>query len=321
MTQKVLITGITGFAGSFLAEHLLGQSGQYKISGTYLTETSIANVAHIKKDLNLISLNLLHKDKVSDLISKIKPDLIFHLAALSSPSDSFKSPAETITNNVVAQINLLEAVRAQNLTNSKILITSSADIYGIVEEKNLPIDEETAFMPANPYAVSKITQDFLAWQYFISYKLNIIRVRPFNHIGPRQAPGFVVSDFAKRIAYIEKGLTEPILRVGNLAAKRDFTDVRDMTGAYMLALEKGKAGDVYNIGSGYAYSIEEILNILLSMAKLKITVKKDSLLIRPSDTPKLICNSEKFVKATGWKPVISLTQTLKDTLDYWRNIV
>ncbi len=320
MFRKVLITGITGFAGSFLAEHLLAQK-EYIISGTYLTSASLANVVHIKKDLNLVLINLLDKDKVFELVSKIKPDLIFHLAALSSPSDSFKSPAETITNNVAAQVNLLEAVRLKNLINSRILITSSADIYGVVSEKDLPIDESTPFMPANPYAVSKITQDFLALQYFISYKLNIIRVRPFNHIGPRQAPGFVVSDFAKRIAQIETVAEKPILRVGNLNAKRDFTDVRDMVDAYILALEKGSVGSVYNIGSGKAYSIEEILNILLSMAKVKITVEVDSKLIRPSDTPKLICNNNKFMQTTGWKPTIPIEQTLKDTLDYWRNIV
>ncbi len=320
MFRKVLITGITGFAGSFLAEHLLAQK-EYIISGTYLTSASLANVVHIKKDLNLVLINLLDKDKVLELVSKIKPDLRFHLAALSSPSDSFKSPAETITNNVAAQVNLLEAVRLKNLINSRILITSSADIYGVVSEKDLPIDESTPFMPANPYAVSKITQDFLALQYFISYKLNIIRVRPFNHIGPRQAPGFVVSDFAKRIAQIETVAEKPILHVGNLNAKRDFTDVRDMVDAYFLALEKGSVGSVYNIGSGKAYSIEEILNILLSMAKVKITVEVDSKLIRPSDTPKLICNNNKFMQTTGWKPTIPIEQTLKDTLDYWRNIV
>lgn len=320
MAKKVLITGISGFAGSFLAEHLLLQK-KYIISGTYLTEASLANVAHIKKDLDLISINLLDKDKVFELVSTAQPDLIFHLAALSSPSDSFKSPAETITNNVAAQVNLLEAVYKKNLINSRILITSSADIYGVVSEKDLPIDENTPFVPANPYAVSKITQDFLALQYFISYKLNIIRVRPFNHIGPRQAPGFVVSDFARRIAQIEKTQEKPILRVGNLTAKRDFTDVRDMVLAYVLALEKGSAGDVYNIGSGKAYSIEEILNIMLSIAKVKITVEEDPELIRPSDTPKLICDHQKFTKATAWEPTIGIKQTLKDTLDYWRNIV
>ena len=182
------------------------------------------------------------------------------------------------------------------------------------------MDENTAFRPTNTYAVSKIAQDFLGLQYYISYRLKIIRVRPFNHIGPRQSAGFVVSDFAKKIADIEKGRMDPILRVGNLQAKRDFTDVRDMVRAYNFLIEKGEFGEVYNIGSGVSYSISEILDILLSFSKIKIKVEIDHSLLRPEDAQDRLCDNKKFVELTDWKPSIPIEKSLKDTLDYWRNI-
>lgn len=318
--KKVLITGITGFAGSYLAEHLLS-SNKYDISGTYLFEESLNNVELAKDKLNLIKADLSEEKTVFKIIEDVSPDIIFHLAALTSPADSFKNPTITLTNNISLQVNLLEAVRKYNLLNTKILITSSADIYGQVAKEDLPIDEQTPLMPTNPYSVSKIAQDFLGLSYFLSYKLNIVRVRPFNHIGPRQSPNFVVSSFAKQIAEIEKGKKEPILHVGNLETKRDFTDVRDMVAAYVLAIEKGKDGEIYNIGSGTSYEISDILNKLISKSLSKIKVEKDETLFRPGDTPNLICDARKFTELTGWKPQISVDKTLEDTLDYWRNII
>lgn len=320
MTKKIFITGISGFAGSHLAERLL-LTENYEISGTYLTPESLLNLPSIKDKIKLFKLDLNDAKFIGKVVSEVKPDIIFHLAAMSSPSDSFKNPTETIMNNVNAQINLLEAVKNAKLLSSKILIVSSADIYGMVSKENLPISEETPFKPANPYAVSKITQDFLAFQYFVAYKLNIIRVRPFNHIGPRQSPGFVVSSFAKRIAEIEKGRTEPVLRVGNLSSKRDFTDVRDIVKAYVLAIEKGAVGDVYNLGRGISYKIQEILEKLILLSNIKIQVEVDKSLFRPIDEPELVCDNTKFKTLTNWEPAIPIEQTLKDTLDYWRQIV
>jgi len=318
--KKVLITGITGFAGSYLAEYLLTQR-KYDVFGTYLLEKSITNIDSIKKDVKLFKINLLFAKETYAVVKKIKPDLIFHLAALPSPANSFKDPKKTLTNNIIAQVNTLNAVNINNLANTKILITSSADIYGIVKKEDLPIDEDRALMPLSPYAVSKIAQDFLALQYFLAYKVKIVRVRPFNHIGPRQSSHFVVASFAKKIAEIEKGKRNQTLSVGNLEAKRDFTDVRDMVCAYVLALEKGKFGEVYNIGRGVSYKIGDILNKLLSLSSLKINVKVDRSLFRPIDNPDLLCDSEKFVKISGWKPKINIDITLRDTLDYWRNTV
>lgn len=318
--KRVLITGLTGFAGSYLAEYLVSL-GRYDVSGTYLFDSSLINVDNVKNKLNLIKADLTSERKVFDVIKKATPEIIFHLAALASPADSFKNPSETLTNNISLQVNLLEAVRKSNLLDTKILVVSSADIYGKVNKEDLPIDENTKLMPTNPYSVSKIAQDFLGLTYFLSYNLKIIRVRPFNHIGPRQSPQFVVSSFAKQIAEIEKGKRDSTLHVGNLDSKRDFINVKDIARAYVLAIEKGKYGDVYNIGSGTSYKIADILNILVSMSSKKIKIERDEALVRPSDNQELLCDVSKFKKVTGWEPKISIEETLKDTLDYWRNII
>jgi GDP-4-dehydro-6-deoxy-D-mannose reductase len=317
--KKILITGISCFAGSFLAERLLKEK-DVKIFGTILKNTQSLNISHIQDKLHLYALDLLDTNVVSSMISETMPDEIYHLAALTAPSLSFSKPAETISNNVTAQVNIFESIRKIENYLPRVLITSSADVYGIVEKKYLPINENTPLRPANPYAVSKIAQDYLALQYYLSYKIPIIRVRPFNHIGPRQALHFVVSDFSKRIVDIEKGILAPVIKVGNLHAKRDFTDVRDMVYAYSLLMEKGESGQVYNIGSGTSRSIEDILHQLLLMSKKKISIQMDKSLIRPSDNPELICDAKKITDLTGWKPKIPFEKTLRDTLDYWRDI-
>lgn len=315
--KKALITGITGFAGSFLAESLIA-TGEYEVLGTNLSDNSLRNIESIKDKLNIKKIDLQDFDSVKNYINEEKPDVVFHLAALASAADSFKKPSEYINNNIDAQINLLEAIRAANIT-PRILIVSSAEVYGDVSVSDLPIDEETPIRPVNPYAVSKVAQDFLGLQYFLSYKLPIIRVRPFNHIGPRQAPSFVVASFAKKIVDIEKGKTEPVLLVGNLNAKRDFTDVRDMANAYIEIIEKGEPGEVYNIGSGRSTQISDILEKMMSFSDKKIQVEPDENLFRPIDVPELVCDNSKLKNVTNWEPVIPLDQTLKETLEYWRS--
>jgi len=319
--KKVLITGISGFAGSFLAEFLLSTK-EYDISGTYLLEESVKkNLGEIKKDIDLIKADLTNSKKVFEILKLIKPDLVFHLAALPYTGSSFKTPFLTMKNNIASQMNVLSGIKDKNLFDTKVLVVSSGEIYGLVRKHDLPIDEETKFMPTSPYAVSKIAQDFLGLQYFLSYNLKIIRVRPFNHIGPRQSPSFVVASIARKVAEIEKGKRKPVVLVGNLSAKRDFTDVRDMVSAYVLAIEKGKFGDVYNIGSEKSYKISEILDNFLKLSKVKIKVQVDKNLLRPVDIPELLCNATKFKKLTNWRPEIDINTTLKDTLDYWRSIV
>jgi len=316
--KKVFITGITGFAGSFLAEHIASQK-DYEIFGSFLSDTNLENTASVKEKVSLRQIDLRDSQKLQDLIKEIRPDFVYHLAALTSPADSFKNPAGFINNNTEAEVNLLEAIRVAGIF-PKVLIASSAEVYGEVAAGNLPIDEDTPLRPATPYAVSKIAQDFLGLQYFISYKIPVIRVRPFNHIGPRQAPNFVVSSFSKRIVDIERG-KESVMRVGNLMAKRDFTDVRDIVRGYLLLLEMGDPGDVYNIGSGRSYKISEILDKLLSMANKDIKTEIDKQLLRPIDVPELVCDNKKIFQKTSWKPEIPIEKTLADTLDYWRNMV
>lgn len=319
MRKKVFITGITGFAGSHLAEYLVAH-GQYDISGTYLSEQSLVNVVSVKDKLELVHVDLTEKEKVLEIVTSIKPDAIIHLAALPAVGASYEKPFETIMNNVGAQLGLLEAVRIAKLATCRVLIVTSADVYGKVSEKDLPIDEDTHFNPTNTYAVSKITQDYLAVQYANSYGLSILRARPFNHIGPRQATGFAVADFAKKIAEIEKGKRSPILEVGNVSTRRDFTDVRDVVKAYMLLIEKGAVGEVYNIGSGISHKISDILAMLVSYSTVKINVKVNKNLLRAEDAPDRRCDYRKLKKATGWQPTISLEKTLRETLEYWRQI-
>lgn len=319
--KRVLITGISGFAGSYLAEFLLSRK-EYSVSGTYLLEESVKkNIGKVKSDIDLIKVDLTNSRKVYTLLNSLKPDIVFHLAALPYTGTSFKTPFFTMKNNIAAQMNVLSAIKDNNLFDTKVLVVSSGEIYGLVKREDLPIDEETQLMPTSPYAVSKIAQDFLGLQYFLSYNLKIIRVRPFNHIGPRQSPSFVVASIARKIAEIEKGKHKPFISVGNLEAKRDFTDVRDMVRAYVLAIEKGKFGDVYNVGSGKSYKISEILDKLLNYSQVKIRVRVEKALLRPVDIPELLCDCTKFRELTNWRPQIPTDVTLKDTVDYWRKIV
>ena len=310
--KKALVTGVTGFAGSFLSELLLEHG--YDVYGTSLSSPKDTPSLHVTR------LDLLDEKATEEYVKNVSPDVIFHLAALTSPAESFSNPSQTITNNITAEVNVLEAVRLNNLS-PRILIVSSAEVYGLVDSSDLPIDEETLLKPASPYAVSKIAQDFLGLQYNLSYNMDIVRVRPFNHIGPRQAPSFVVASFAKQIAEIEKKLIEPVIKVGNLDARRDFTDVHDMVRAYLLLLEQEKAGEVYNIGSGTSTKIADILDSLLALSTTKIEIKIDPARLRPSDTPDIYSDNTKIEEATGWKPQIPLAQTLEDTLNYWRESV
>lgn len=318
--KKILVTGITGFAGSHLAEYLV-RNEACEVVGTYLSSSSLSHIDSVRKKINLHQIDLSDSDKVAQFISSTRPDAIFHLAALPSPAESFKTPSVTLYNNIVAELNLLEAVKNNRLSSSKILIVSSAEIYGMVTQKDLPINESTPLRPLSPYAVSKITQDFLGLQYFLSCGMNIVRVRPFNHVGPRQSTQFVVPAFAKQIAEIEKGKNKPVLKVGNLEAKRDFTDVNDMVKAYSMILEQGDSGEVYNIGSGKSLKIEYILNTLLALSTISIKVVTDPELLKPSDVAEVVCDNTKIYEKTGWQSTTSIGVTLKNTLDYWRNIV
>lgn len=317
MSKVALVTGISGFAGSFLAEELLRQG--YTVHGTHVSDDT-KNLSEIKKDVELHKVDLSDFEQTKKCIEKASPDYIFHLAALTSPAESFKEPAKVMNANITAQMNVFEGVRSANI-DPKILVTSSAEVYGMVEPQDLPVNENAPLRPGSPYAVSKIAQDFLGLQYFLSYGMKILRVRPFNHVGPRQTPQFVIPAFASQIAEIEKGAQKPVLTVGNLDARRDFTDVRDMVKAYVLVIEKGEIGEVYNIGSGKSRRIGEILDQLLVLSTVSIEVELDPGKLRPSDIPNIYSDNSKIEAATGWKTEIDFEKTLKDTLDYFRDNV
>lgn len=317
--KKILVTGASGFVGTYLVEHLLAL-GDVEIHGTYLSDDS-REKSPVKDKITFHKVDLQNKEQTESLIQIIMPDEVYHLAAMANVATSFKDPSGTLHSNIDAQLNVFESLRAQNLLSTKVLVVGSAEEYGYVRPEDLPISEKVALRPSTPYAVSKIAQDFLGLQYFITYKMPIFRVRPFNHIGAGQGVGFVAADFARQIAEIEKGKRENVIKVGNMDAKRDFTDVRDMVRLYPLLLEKAEAGDVYNAGSGKSHSIQELMDILISHATVEIKVEKDPSKFRPADVPELLADSTKVYQATGWKAEISFEQTLKDILDYWRKIV
>lgn len=309
--MKALITGISGFAGTYLTESLIAEG--YEVFGV-VKSNQLGNQV-TKKGVLLYKGDLLDQAFTNMLISKVKPDLVFHLASFTSPAESFTRPYETIINNIGITINLLESLSG---TNAKILLVGSADEYGLVRPSETPVREDSPLRPTNPYAVSKISQDFLGLQYYLSKNMHVVRVRPGNHIGPGQRPDFVVAAFAKQIAEAEVGKKDSVIRVGNLEAIRDFTDVRDTVKAYILALLQGKSGEVYNLGSQKGLKIREILDKLIGLSKTRLTVEVDPSRRRSADTPKLIINTAKFRRLTGWKPKISMEQSLKDILDYWR---
>jgi GDP-4-dehydro-6-deoxy-D-mannose reductase len=314
--RRVLITGVTGFAGSHLVDYLL-ERGDCEIFGIQRWRSRTENIEHFRDRITLLECDLRDAFSTRDTLGQVRPEYIFHLAAQSFVPTSWTAPTESLATNVLGQLNLFEAVRKLGL-GCRIQIACSSEEYGLVLPDEVPIRETNPLRPLSPYAVSKVAQDMLAYQYWMSWKVDSVRTRGFNHEGPRRGPVFVASDFAKQIADIEKGRKAPVLSVGNLDAQRDFTDVRDMVRAYWLALEKCEAGEVYNIASGRAWSIRAVLDLLLGMTKSKIEVRQDPARLRPSDVQILLGDASKFRAATGWQPTIPFEQTLRDMLDYWR---
>jgi GDP-mannose 4,6-dehydratase len=314
--KRVLITGITGFVGSHLAEYLLDQEG-VEVYGLKRWRSSLHNIEHLIERLKLIDGDLRDSKSMIRVIDTVRPDIIHHLAAQSYVVTSYDAPIDTIETNVCGTINLLEAVRQVGI-DPVIHICSSSEVYGQVDPKYVPIKEDTPFRPASPYAVSKVGEDMVGYLYYAAYKLKTIRSRMFTHTGPRRGEVFVESSFAKQIAEIEKGLREPVVRVGNLNSIRTFLDVRDAVRAYWLLVNKCPPGEVYNIGGNETMSIGEMLDLLLSMSPAKIKVQVDPARLRPADVTLQIPDCTKFKEATGWEPQIPIRQTLQDLLNYWR---
>jgi GDP-4-dehydro-6-deoxy-D-mannose reductase len=318
--MNVLITGITGFAGSHLAEYILAHHPGVQVHGIIRWRSRMDNVASILGKVELHEADLKDMVSLKKVLAASRPERIFHLAAQSFVPTSWRLPAETFMINSVGQINLFESILDLKL-DPRIQIAGSSEEYGMVHPDEVPMKETNPLRPLSPYAVSKVAQDLLGYQYFKSYGLKVIRTRGFNHTGPRRGDVFVTSNFSKQVAEIEKGKREPVIHVGNLDAKRDFTDVRDMVRAYWLAAEKGEPGDVYNLGSGSAISMHQLLDMLSSLSRTKFRIQVDPDRLRPSDVQILLADASKFRTLTGWAPTIPFEKTLSDLLDYWRERV
>lgn len=321
-TQKrVLITGITGFVGSHLTDHLL-ENTKYKIFGLKRVNSSILNIRHILEKITLVDGDLIDQTSLANVLRISQPDYIYHLGALSWVTPSWNMPAAYMQVNALGTINLFEALRITG-HKPKILVSCTPEEYGDVSKENIPITEDTILAPVNLYASSKAAQEAVCQAYQASYNFKIIRTRAFNHEGPRRGSLGALSSFAYQIARIEKGLQHPVVEVGNLRAKRNFTDVRDMAEAYRLAMEKGVPGQLYLIGSDQIYTIKECLEMLIELSpmKKKIKIKVSLERVRPTELKILIGKFDKFEKLTNWKPKITFNQTLESILDYWRKYI
>ncbi len=312
--MKALIIGGSGFVGSYLIQELQEAWG-WQVEITKLPSESCP-----LKTVEVYDLDITDKEAVSSLLAKVQADYIFHLAAMSSVSLSWKNPGLTVDINIKGTLNVLDALKDSKI-HSRLILIGSGEEYGHILPGELPLRESNHVRPGNLYAATKAFQNMAGRIYQEAYNLDIISVRAFNHIGPRQLPTFVVSDFCKQIAEIECGLKDPLMKVGNLSARRDFTDVRDVVRAYVLLAQKGVSGETYNVGTGTAYPIQHILDSLLDLSKVQIEVASDPVKMRPVDVPEIAADISKLQSATGWTPRYGLPQTLSDTLDYWRDTV
>ncbi|MDE6970904.1 MAG: GDP-mannose 4,6-dehydratase [Eubacterium sp.] len=311
--MKSLIIGGAGFVGPYLARHLT-EIG-YDVAATKLREESSAGL-----NVPVYDLNILDPDAVFELLDQLEPDDIFHLAAQSSVAVSWKNPQITADVNIKGSINVLEAVR-RLAKKPRILIAGSGEEYGTLRPEDMPVCESTAVNPVNIYAATKACQNMIAKIYAQAYGVQAVMVRAFNHIGPGQPPVFVVPDFCRQVAWIEAGKQEAVIRVGSLDVRRDFTDVRDIVRAYVLLAKKGKIAETYNVGSGQARAVGDILNMVLANSTADIRVETDAGKLRPADMPVMEADIGKMQQVTGWKPVIGIGQTIREMLDEWRGMV
>lgn len=312
--MKALITGISGFVGSHLTEYLL-ESTDWEIAGTVFGP--YGNISDLCGQVELYPAELSRLDVMTFVLEQAQPDVIFHLAAQPLVSASHRDPWGTLEINIRVQLNVLEGVSRVN-PQCGVLVVGSGEEYGLVSPEDLPIDEDTPLRPLSAYAISKVAQDLLGLQYHLTHKLRVVRVRPFNHIGPRQRLGFVAPDFASQIAEAELGLRPPVIEVGNLDTRRDFSDVRDVVRAYVSLITSGESGQVYNVGSGKSHAVRDVLDILMAKSRVPIDVQSDPQRMRPSDVPEAVSDVTRIRERTGWQPEIPFEQSLDDILTYWR---
>jgi GDP-4-dehydro-6-deoxy-D-mannose reductase len=310
---RILITGISGFVGPYLARHIAKTAPEAEIWGLVWA----ADPAEAPSSVQQVDGDLTDISSLTTALDQVRPDIIFHLAAASSVASSWNHPGRFLEVNAVGTVNLLEVARTLDL-DAGVVVSSSAEVYGVVPTDLQPITEDSPLEPLSPYAVSKAAQDLLTAQYFRGYGMSTIRLRLFHHTGPRRPTQFVASSFAHQIVRIERGLDPPRLVVGNLEAVRDFTDVRDVARAYWLAATRGVPGEAYNVCSSRRTSIRHVLDMLLAHSGIEVEVEVDSDRLRAADIPCLVGDHSKFSDTTGWQPEIPLAETLGDLLDWWR---
>ena len=312
---KAFITGVSGFVASHLVDLLASQD--YRISGID-SAVGLVPLSEACSAVLVSAVDILDSFVLRKVLKDAEPDYVYHLAGSAFVPDAESDPNRVYEVNIFGTLNLLEAVRIVR-PGARVLIVGSGEVYGAVPDANQPIREDFPLRPVTPYGVTKASADLLAYQYAAAHRLEVIRVRPFNHTGPRQSERFAHSGFAKQIAEIEKGLREPVLNVGNLDARRDFTDVRDVVRAYQMILERAQGGDVYNVGSGKAWRIGDLLKILIDRSTIReIKIQEQKARLRQNDIPVMLCDPAKLEKGLGWKPTISIEQTMQDLLEYWR---
>jgi GDP-4-dehydro-6-deoxy-D-mannose reductase len=315
---KILVTGAGGFVGGHLLT-LLNQQFSGELYGTLGSEAE-RRPALIALCPNLWTLDLRDPVAIHEILAAVKPDQIFHLAGQAYVPRSFEDPWDTLETNIRGTLNVLQAVRELKLL-TRVLVVGSAEIYGAVKPEYLPLTEDSPLVPTSPYSVSKIGQDMLALQYTLAHQVFTVRTRPFNHIGPGQNNRFAVPNWASQIAEAEVGKRDPVVYVGNLSAARDFTDVRDVVRAYVMALDKGRSGEVYNVCSGQAYTMQSIMDRLVSFSRVPIEVRIDPDRFRAVEIPVLVGSYRRLHDQTGWEPQIPIDQSLRDVLDEWRQHV
>jgi GDP-4-dehydro-6-deoxy-D-mannose reductase len=313
--MRALITGVSGFAGSHLAENLLAHN--VEVVGTCLKGESLKNIAAIKREIVVKPISLDEDGLLAALVGKYKPQWVFHLAAMASVGHSFAIPVRTMEVNLLGTMRLYEILRGQKQVE-KIVFVSSADVFGPLPPGKMPIKSEYALQPVSPYGASKAAADIVSYQYARAFGLPIVRIRAFNHTGPRQATGYVIPDFCSQIVAIERTKKRGVIRVGDLSAKRDIADVRDIVDGYRLAAENGKVGEAYILASGKADSIENFLRMLIKHSSADISIRIDSKLLRPVEVPLLVGSIAAARRELGFAPQIKIEQTLIDTLEYWR---
>jgi GDP-4-dehydro-6-deoxy-D-mannose reductase len=319
---RALVTGAAGFAGSHLTELLISQGAH--VYGLFFPGSSVENLDAVLRDhqragqLRLVEADIVDGESLVAAIADIRPDRVYHLAAVSSVRQSLEDPAETFQVNTVGTRNLLEAVRRVG-TKPRVLVVSSAEAYGESANLGRPLREEDPLLPVSPYGASKAAAEAVASKYAREFNLEVIRVRPFPHTGPRHAPQFVFPDWAQQLAAAEAGRRPPHLHVGNLDVQRDISDVRDVVGAYFVALERGEAGAVYNVCAGRVYTLRDVLQVLTGLSRLKVEVRAEPGRLRPQDLPVLLGTPQALHARTGWEATTPLRQTIEDLLSYWRS--